>query len=1359
MGEKFYIKFFIFLITTLTLFLKTIKSYSLNDIIIVGEKNFRYVSFASTPKGEMFFLTSSDKNNNNRIFYGINKDGSGYFEDSKNNEKIFIYKKEVVMHFQIDSELGYIKLNTNLEKEDEYLMNFNNYYIEIYNYKNLSYDVSIAMTNFLLKLNDTFDTYIWSLNNKIENNINYLFMGFIYKQIIDNDETFLFYLYKIQFKLDESGNNLILDINAKISKPTYDRKIISCYITEKNYILCIFFYYYILEIGDKLFFHFYSIYSYDTNLELLGMEDLEIDDEKELCFFKSVYLREEIGCYIYYLSYNDLPSLRAIKYSRVNNISNFESYFTNTTLEKIESFNYNKNIKLNDLIRINNKTVCFTSVSKDKLSLIVVMIDILYYDIYSIRYYLIKIYELKKLKFYFETKIHLYNQFVTFGFSFCTSGDCNSNKDEYYSALMLFSYPNSTNIEFDLVDYLLNNTNENITINLTENAIIDNNIFGLEIYGVKIINLCESDLLSFFIKNNSIDLKNELIVLKDESIKIELNKDKFSEMECKIYFQIIAKEPDFNTLSSYADHTYTTTFFDLYLNKYPGLNLYFGKTSYIKLFINKKITNSNCDENCNVCLNEERDYCIICKSEKNSIINSSGKKLCFNVDLESDKNTLIIDSENIKESQNSINFLSENATEIVSQNYNNRETQNYSENTIKEEDIYDCSFEKILDNRCDDGIMKEDQIDEIYNYIKKEYLKDNYTQEISIITKNVIFQITYSDKLKIISKSDISSIDFGDCEIKLKKQYNISEEEPLVVFKSDIKSADSITTNTQYEIYKLNTQKNLNLSICNNTLIDIYSPVNLDPTTESLYNSLNNSGYNLFDANDSFYNDICTPYTTENGTDIIIEDRQNTIYNGNGNGNIELCQEECSFDSYDSSVKKAKCQCEVQDKKNSTINYSSVNRLRTSIAYSFLVVIENSNFMVMKCIKTVFKEKLYNNIGFILMTIILLITIILTAYDIFNVNKKINNFIDSILKGKISKKNSITKRKSNKEMTLKGNKNKLKLKTKKILKKVKSSKIGDKTKEPPKKDNIYNVKKKNTRIYINQKSKKNAIGNVNINSKENLFYKKFVNKESSLSNTSINKKNYNSENHKIFLNDKEEVNKKINYNPNSLTDNELNTLEYKKALKYDKRTFIEYYISLIKLKQIIVFTFFPLNDYNIITVKISLFLINFSLFFTIIAFFYDDNTMHNIYNNNGLSISNQIPEIIISSIIIIILNAILKQLALTEQSILFIKREKYNDAVERSKDSKKCFRIKFPIFYAINNIIIIFCWYFLSCFCAIYKNTQILLIRDASFSLGFYMLYPFLINLLPGALRISSLKDKNKKKECMYNISKFISLI
>ena len=61
-------------------------------------------------------------------------------------------------------------------------------------------------------------------------------------------------------------------------------------------------------------------------------------------------------------------------------------------------------------------------------------------------------------------------------------------------------------------------------------------------------------------------------------------------------------------------------------------------------------------------------------------------------------------------------------------------------------------------------------------------------------------------------------------------------------------------------------------------------PVNLQEETLSLYNSLNESGYNLFDANDVFYNDICTPYTTENGTDISLFDRKEIIVDiGNNN--------------------------------------------------------------------------------------------------------------------------------------------------------------------------------------------------------------------------------------------------------------------------------------------------------------------------------------------------------------------------------------------------------------------------------------------------------------------------------------------
>ena len=48
----------------------------------------------------------------------------------------------------------------------------------------------------------------------------------------------------------------------------------------------------------------------------------------------------------------------------------------------------------------------------------------------------------------------------------------------------------------------------------------------------------------------------------------------------------------------------------------------------------------------------------------------------------------------------------------------------------------------------------------------------------------------------------------------------------------------------------------------------------------TLYNELKDLGYNLFDSNDKFYNDICIPYTSPNGTDILLSDRKK-IFLGN----------------------------------------------------------------------------------------------------------------------------------------------------------------------------------------------------------------------------------------------------------------------------------------------------------------------------------------------------------------------------------------------------------------------------------------------------------------------------------------------
>ena len=89
----------------------------------------------------------------------------------------------------------------------------------------------------------------------------------------------------------------------------------------------------------------------------------------------------------------------------------------------------------------------------------------------------------------------------------------------------------------------------------------------------------------------------------------------------------------------------------------------------------------------------------------------------------------------------------------------------------------------------------------------------------------------------------------------------------------------------------------------------------------------------------------------------------------------------------------------------------------------------------------------------------------------------------------------------------------------------------------------------------------------------------------------------------------------------------------------------------------------------------------------------------------------------------------------------------------------KCLKIKYIFFFILSFLFLIIFWYYLSCFGAVYKNTQYHLIKDTLISFGLSLFYPFIINLLPGILRINSLKIKKKDKECIYKISKIIQLL
>jgi len=155
----------------------------------------------------------------------------------------------------------------------------------------------------------------------------------------------------------------------------------------------------------------------------------------------------------------------------------------------------------------------------------------------------------------------------------------------------------------------------------------------------------------------------------------------------------------------------------------------------------------------------------------------------------------------------------------------------------------------------------------------------------------------------------------------------------------------------------------------------------------------------------------------------------------------------------------------------------------------------------------------------------------------------------------------------------------------------------------------------------------------------------------------------------------------------------------------------------------------------------------------ITTLFFNDSLMHKIYVNMGkFNFVDVLPQIIFTIIICSIINAILKKLYMPQKNILEIKYEKNIDILNvKIVNIMKILNIKFKCFFLINIIFLVFAWYYLSCFCIIYINTQIYLFEVSLISFSFSLIIPFFIYLLPGIFRMNSLGQPEK---CIYNISK-----
>ena len=410
--------------------------------------------------------------------------------------------------------------------------------------------------------------------------------------------------------------------------------------------------------------------------------------------------------------------------------------------------------------------------------------------------------------------------------------------------------------------------------------------------------------------------------------------------------------------------------------------------------------------------------------------------------------------------------------------------------------------------------------------------------------------------------------------------------------------------------------------------------------------------------------------------------------------NMFLCEENCTLIEYNYNTSKAKCSCDIKIEK-APLNNIKFNK--KDFFKSFTNIKNIMNLAILKCYKSVLKLNiLIKNQGFFIISAILILYFITLFIFTFK------SFI------------------------------KLKYDINNMIKALKNEEINNKSAKKEKKRKSF---KKN--IANPNKNKKNLRNSINfsrqtLNKSEKILERRYTFNQKN--NTNINE----------FLVQK---------------DFELDLIEYKEALIKDKRTYCEYYLSLLKNKHPLIFSFATYIDYNLYIVKIFLFFFSFSLNLTVNALFFNDDTMHKIYEDKGkFNFLYQIPQIIYSTLISIVISILIKKLALSQKKIMEIKKEKNKNILDKKYYQKllKNLKIRFVLFFIISFLILLFFLYYITCFCGVYINTQTHLIKDSVISLITSLFIPLIICLIPGIFRIYSLKGEKPNKEYAYKFSIFL---
>ena len=221
-------------------------------------------------------------------------------------------------------------------------------------------------------------------------------------------------------------------------------------------------------------------------------------------------------------------------------------------------------------------------------------------------------------------------------------------------------------------------------------------------------------------------------------------------------------------------------------------------------------------------------------------------------------------------------------------------------------------------------------------------------------------------------------------------------------------------------------------------------------------------------------------------------------------------------------------------------------------------------------------------------------------------------------------------------------------------------------------------------------------------------------------------------------------------------------MEFDDAIKYDKRTFLEYFYSKFMENQIIMNTFFNSDQLKPMFIKIILLLLNIDLYFVVNGLFYSESYISELFHSDEEEkffsyFPRSISRVFYTSIIGVIISSLIDCMFIEEKKVKRIfTREKENHLQVKYeisliiKSSKK----NYIIFICISLFISLLSWYYVCCFNNVYPGVKGEWIKSSITIMIIMQLLSILAGLAVALIRLISFKCKSEK---LYKLKDFFN--